>query len=134
MLAEMDLAEREEVTALSAVFLNGRQYIAVGTAIFPKDDDMDEFTHTDTALTAREGHVLVVEPRKDGEWEIAVIVKADTVGAVHDVKAIHGFLAIASGSRVGHKLEARLTRRYPSTGWMRRLRLWSRCRRSRRHS
>jgi hypothetical protein len=121
----MDLAEREEVTALSAVFLNGRQYIAVGTAIFPKDDDMDEFTHTDTALTAREGHVLIVEPRKDGDgWEIAVIVKADTVGAVHDVKAIHGFLAIASGSRVGHKLEARLTGRYPSTGWMRRLRLW----------
>lgn len=125
MLAEMDLAEREEVTALSAVFLNGRQYIAVGTAIFPKDDDMDEFTHTDTALTAREGHVLIVEPRKDGDgWEIAVIVKADTVGAVHDVKAIHGFLAIASGSRVGPKVKARLTFRYPLTGWMRRLRLW----------
>ncbi len=131
----MDLAEREEVTALSAVFLNGRQYIAVGTAIFPKDDDMDEFTHTDTALTAREGHVLIVEPRKDGDgWEIAVIVKADTVGAVHDVKAIHGFLAIASGSRVGPKVKARLTRRYPLTGWMRRLRLWSRCRRLPRYS
>lgn len=99
----MKLKEREEVTCLNEVFLLGRYYLAVGTAIFPSEDEMDEFTHGGTTITAKEGRVLLIEPKSnesEANWEIELKASMDTVGPVHDVKVIHGFLAVAAGSKV----------------------------------
>ena len=103
----MSLMEREEVTCLNRVSMYGRNYLAVGTAVFPSDGEMDEFTHGGSSVTAKEGHLLLIDPRQSADgWEIAVIVKVDTVGPVYDVKVIHGFLAAAAGSRVRDLAEA----------------------------
>jgi DNA damage-binding protein 1 len=102
VLAELPLQIREEVTSLSEVLLLARRYIAVGTAIFPNDQDADNYTLSGTALSAKEGRLLLVEAVSDtkGEWSIRLAVNMTLGGAVYDSKAIHGFLAVAAGSKV----------------------------------
>lgn len=99
VLIEMPLDAREQVTSLTPVFLNGRHYVAVGTSLFSEDEN-DEYSHGVEMLYAREGRLRLVEPTKDRAWQIVVKTTLETVGAVHDVTVIHGFLAVAAGSRV----------------------------------
>ncbi|ORY34709.1 CPSF A subunit region-domain-containing protein [Naematelia encephala] len=104
LLAEQKMQEREEVTCVQPVFLNGRHYIAVGTAIFPSDDDFDEAVYVGSSamVNSREGRVLLIEPklRADEEWDVRALATIKTVGPVHDIEVIHGFLVIAAASKV----------------------------------
>jgi DNA damage-binding protein 1 len=95
----MPLDTREQVTSLSPVFLNGRNYVAVGTSLFSEDEN-DEYSHGAGMIYAREGRLHLIEPRRDGGWQIGVKTTVETVGAVHDVTTIHGFLAVAAGNKV----------------------------------
>nr|WVH01967.1 DNA damage-binding protein 1 [Naematelia aurantialba] len=111
LLAEEKMQEREEVTCVQPVFLNGRHYIAVGTAIFPSDDEFDEAVYVGPSalVNAKAGRVLLVEPKllADNEWDMRIHIPIRTVGAVHDLAVIHGFLAVAAASKVTlHRLDA----------------------------
>ena len=109
----MPLLEREEITTIQSVFLLGKQYIAIGTAIFATEEEYDESTFTGSAavIHAREGRVLLVEPRMgvvdgvDGEeWKVEVVCVEKTVGPVHALAVLHGFLVIAAASKVSPSL------------------------------
>ncbi len=107
MLAQLHLEAREEVTCLNDVFLLGRHYIAVGTAIFPSDEEFDQFAYAGgSAVASKEGRLLLIEPvRNDSadRWDIKISRTLRTAGPVHDAKVIHGFLAVASTSKVGFR-------------------------------
>lgn len=104
MLAELHLQEREEVTCLNSVFLLGRHYIAVGTAIFPPDADFDEFAYAGgSAVTSKEGRLLLIEPIPNvsaDRWDVKIVTSLKLAGPVHDSKVIQGFLALAYASNV----------------------------------
>ncbi|WVF68077.1 hypothetical protein IAT40_002840 [Kwoniella sp. CBS 6097] len=107
-LAEMPLKEREEVTALASVFLLGRPYLAVGTAVLPAD--LDEILDDEESLVnVKEGRLLLVDVnvRRDAPEgptaDVNVVVESKTIGPVYDVAMIHGFLAVAAGSKVSVK-------------------------------
>ena len=106
----MQLEGREEVTSLNLVFLNGRHYITVGTAIFPSDEDFDDFAYAGgIAVSSKEGRMLLIEPilgASSDTWNINVITSLKTTGPVHDSKVIHGFLAVASASNVRPRCSA----------------------------
>lgn len=109
VLVEMPLESREQVTSLNSVFLLGRQYLTVGTALF-SDDEMDEYSHGAGMIYAKEGKMYLLEVRQTGkDWEIAVKTSYETAGAVHDTAVIHGFLAVASASKVSTPRSAELT-------------------------
>jgi DNA damage-binding protein 1 len=100
-IARMPLLGREVVTCLQPVMLLGRLYLAAGTAIFSSDADFeDAVLDNEYRVTAKEGRVLVVEPDK----EMSVVTTLKTVGPVHDLKVIHGFLAVAAASRVSQEI------------------------------
>lgn len=101
----MPLEVREEVSCISEVLLLGKKYVAVGTAIVAEDEG-DEFTHGNT-INAKAGRIHLIEPRKTGDaWQMTVKTTFETIGPVHDVKVIHGFLAVAAGSKVSiHRLD-----------------------------
>ncbi|WRT69742.1 uncharacterized protein IL334_006733 [Kwoniella shivajii] len=98
-LAEIPLKEREETTSLSSVLLNGRNYLAVGTALLPSEEaDYDE-----SLVNVRQGRLLLIqyeEKGKDDEWELKIITEIKVDGPVYDIETIHGFLATATGSKV----------------------------------
>lgn len=110
VLAECPLEEREEVTIVKTIMLSGRTYLGVGTAIYPAEDDDDLPYGADTTVSAREGRFLLIEPRtcstsntvdSDGAtWRCDILESLATVGPVHDVEVIHGFLAVAAASKV----------------------------------
>jgi len=109
VLVEMPLDSREQVTSLNSVFLLGRQYLSVGTALF-SDDETDEYSHGAGMIYAKEGKLYLVEVRRAGkDWEIAVKTSIETRGAVHDTAVIHGFLAVASASKVSTIAYTKLT-------------------------
>nr|XP_018260261.1 uncharacterized protein I303_07178 [Kwoniella dejecticola CBS 10117]OBR82419.1 hypothetical protein I303_07178 [Kwoniella dejecticola CBS 10117] len=103
-LAEMQLKEREEVTSLRSLMLNGKQYLAVGTAILPTDEedggaDLEEDNHTNV----KEGRLLlidIVNNTSKTKHELKVVVEKVIEGPVYDLEVIHGFLAVAAGSKV----------------------------------
>lgn len=105
VLAELHLEGREEVTSLNNCFLLGRHYISVGTAIFPSDEDFEEFTYAGgSAVASKEGRLLLIEPVHNDaadRLDIKIVTQLRTSGPVHDTKVIHGFLAVAFGSSVG---------------------------------
>jgi len=86
--------------------LSGRTYLGVGTAIYPPEDDGDLPYGADQTVSARDGRFLLVEPRSksgpDGEavWSCDILESLTTVGPVHDLEVIHGFLAVAASSKV----------------------------------
>lgn len=84
----MQLLQREVVTCLRPVLLLGRSYLAVGTAVYPTDEDFED------ERTAREGRVLVLEE------DLSVVTLTKTIGPVHDIITVHGFLAIAAASKI----------------------------------
>lgn len=104
VLSEISLLPREEITSITPVTLLTRRYIAIGTAVFASDAEFDDAAMDgDFRVTAKEGRMLLVEPAVDaptGEWKSEVVVIVKTVGPVHDVAVIHGFLAIAAASKV----------------------------------
>ncbi|WWD20338.1 hypothetical protein CI109_104814 [Kwoniella shandongensis] len=100
-LAEMPLKEREEVTCLKEVFLLGRNYLAMGTAVLPPDSEDEPAWDDESLVNVREGRVVLVEPKSEGDQYVMRVVAAiPTVGPVYDLAVIHGFLAIAAGSKV----------------------------------
>ncbi len=106
----MKLEDREEVTVVKSVLLLGQRYLAVGTAIFPDEDDVEiEPYGAETSPSAKEGRLLLIEPRAvnsveggEGEkrWRCDVVESLKTVGPVYDVEVIHGFLAVSADSKV----------------------------------
>lgn len=99
VLTKTSLDEREEVSCLSEAFLLGKRYVVVGTAIIDEDEG-DEFTHG-SLVNAKAGRIRLIEIRRVGDaWQNAIKVSYDTVGPVHDIKIIHGFVAAAAGSKV----------------------------------
>ncbi|WWC92848.1 uncharacterized protein L201_007809 [Kwoniella dendrophila CBS 6074] len=104
-LTELPLKEREEVTSSKAVFLNGRDYLVVGTAILPSDEDYED--DDNNYLNVKQGRLLLIDIVKDkskekeeDKYQLKVVVQKEVEGPVYDIEVIHGFLAIASGSRV----------------------------------
>lgn len=96
-IASTPLQTREIITCLQPVLLLGRPYLAVGTAIFGSDADFEDAVLDDEyRVTAKKGRVMILEP----DQELAVVTTTETLGPVHDLKVIHGFLAIAAASRV----------------------------------
>jgi DNA damage-binding protein 1 len=93
----MELFEREVITTLQPVVLLGRSYLAVGTAIFSSEADFeDAVLDNEYRVTAKDGRVMIIEPTA----EVNMITLLKTNGPVHDLKVIHGFLAVAAASRV----------------------------------
>ncbi|KAK4684331.1 hypothetical protein P7C73_g5851, partial [Tremellales sp. Uapishka_1] len=111
VLAKLELQEREEVTCANLVFLLGRSYLAVGTALFPTDDEFDDANYGDGVAAANSGRLLLLDSNYDDAsdtWTIETTAIIKTVGPVHDAKVIHGFLAVASASKVAiHSLKLR---------------------------
>lgn len=101
------MQECEDVTCVQGVFLNGRYYFAVGTAIYPSDEEFEDATYSGgTSVTAKEGRLLLLEPKQiNDQWELeAKQIGADkaqtTSGPVHDIAVVHGFLAVAVAGKV----------------------------------
>ena len=101
---EMPLKTREEVTCLREVFLMGRYYIAVGTALLSEDEDAGEaFDVGEMAVRAKSGRLLLVSPEQQGdggEWMLNVVLAQETTGSVNDFVVIHGLLVVAAASMV----------------------------------
>ena len=100
VLAEMQLQDHEEITFIEEVLLANQPYIAVGTAVFPDDEDSDDLG---PVVHAKAGRLLLITPVHDSrpdEWSIQLVHERSTTGPVYDVKAIHDFLAVAAGSIV----------------------------------
>ncbi|KAK8849708.1 hypothetical protein IAR55_005043 [Kwoniella newhampshirensis] len=101
LLTEMPLREREEVTSLQDLFLLGRHYLAVGTAVLPPDSEDGSAWDDGNLIHVSEGRVLLVEPKVDGDMcTLRTVAQIATGGPVYDLAVIHGFLAIAAGSKV----------------------------------
>ena len=104
MLAVLHLEDREEVTCLNDVMLLGRHYIAVGTAVFPSDEDYEDYFFSGRlAVASKAGRMLLIEPTHQASadhWDIKIITFLKTPGPVHDTAIIHGFLALAAASQV----------------------------------
>ncbi|OCF33570.1 hypothetical protein I316_04642 [Kwoniella heveanensis BCC8398] len=104
-LAEMPMKEREEVTALAPVFLLGRSYLAVGTAVLPSDMD-ESYDDDESLVNVKEGRLLLLEVDvragaiEDPTADVTVKAELQTIGPVYDIATIHGFLAVAAGSKV----------------------------------
>lgn len=95
---------REAVTSVKAVFLNGRHYIAVGTAIFSTDEAMDESSldEISTFVPVDKGRLILFEPvERQGSWLVEEVTSVDATAAVYDSVEVNGFLATASATRVG---------------------------------
>ncbi|OWZ42004.1 DNA damage-binding protein 1 [Cryptococcus neoformans C23] len=108
-LSSFSLRGRELVTSLRSVFLTGSIYLAVGTGILPPDDGEDSSWDEGNLAVVREGRVLLLE-FKEGDagsgWDIKVKAELATVGAVYALEEIHGFLAVAAGSKLTiHRLD-----------------------------
>lgn len=91
--------------------LLGRRYLVVGTAIHADDEEVQDAIDGGTAR-AKEGRVILISPDFDqppAKWTINIECETKTVGAVRDIATIHGFLAIASASKVS-------INRYDGTG------------------
>ncbi|WVQ78968.1 hypothetical protein IAT38_001060 [Cryptococcus sp. DSM 104549] len=114
-LAEIPLREREEVTALKSVFLLGNHYLAVGTGILPPDTTDDPTWDSGSLVAVKEGRLLLVEAKSESdEWKLDIITTLPTAGPVYDFAVIHGFLALAAGSKLSiHRLELHPTPRLP---------------------
>ncbi|WVQ95773.1 hypothetical protein IAU59_002872 [Kwoniella sp. CBS 9459] len=104
-IAEMPMKEREEITALAPVFLLGRPYLAVGTAILPPDS-AESYDDAESLVSVKEGRLILAnvsvrDEAKEGlTADVSVTVELKTIGPVYDVAMIHGFLAVAAGSKV----------------------------------
>ncbi|WVW86882.1 hypothetical protein I302_108937 [Kwoniella bestiolae CBS 10118] len=103
-LAEMPLKSREEITSLRAVLLNGKKYLCAGTAILPSDEEETNEYDDDSYINVKQGRLLLLDIlQKDEhgqEWEFRVVVEKMVEGPVYDLEVLHGFLAVASGSKV----------------------------------
>lgn len=102
VLGDYQLPEREAVASVTAVFLNGRHYIALGTAIFSSDDAFDEsnIDEVNTFVSVEKGRLLLIEAiETNGSWSFDVVETVETNGAVFDATVIHGFLVIASSTK-----------------------------------
>ncbi|KAL1411075.1 hypothetical protein Q8F55_002024 [Vanrija albida] len=104
LFAEYTLPERETVASVNTVLLNGRHYIALGTAIFGEDDTVDVplLEEMSAFISAEKGRLILLEPTNKGPggWFLDVATTFDAAAAVLDAKAIHGFLAVASSTKV----------------------------------
>lgn len=102
LLTEIKLQQREIVSSLSHVVLEGRPYLCVGIALLSEaDEGMDDLA--DQALiSAQSGRIALyaATPSATGEMELRWVAQVLTDGAVHDSKVIFGFLAVAAGSKV----------------------------------
>ncbi|GMK54981.1 hypothetical protein CspeluHIS016_0200370 [Cutaneotrichosporon spelunceum] len=102
-LTDYQLPEREAVASVTAVFLNGRHYIALGTAIFSSADALDEanIEEVNSFISVEKGRLILMEATETGgKWSLDFIQTLDTTGAVFDASVIHGFLVIASANKV----------------------------------
>lgn len=73
----------------------------------PPDDGEDSSWDEGNLAVVREGRVLLLEFKEGdagGGWDIKIKAELATVGAVYALEEIHGFLAVAAGSKVCSKL------------------------------
>lgn len=87
---------------MTSVFLNGKQYVALGTAIFSSPDAMDEsnIDEVHSFISVEQGRLFLMEAsEKNGIWSLDFVETVDTNGAVFDATVIHGFLVIASSTK-----------------------------------
>ncbi|BEJ16509.1 hypothetical protein CspHIS471_0511140 [Cutaneotrichosporon sp. HIS471] len=102
-LTDYQLPEREAVASVTSVFLNGRHYIALGTAIFSSPEALDEANigEVNSFISVEKGRMFFMEATETGgKWSLDFIETVDTTGAVFDAAVIHGFLVIASANKV----------------------------------
>lgn len=87
---------------MTTVFLNGKHYIALGTAIFSSPDALDEsnIDEVHSFVSVEQGRLFLMEATdRNGTWSLDFVETVDTNGAVFDVTVIHGFLVIASSMK-----------------------------------
>ncbi|WWC95424.1 hypothetical protein V866_002287 [Kwoniella sp. B9012] len=102
-LAELPLKLREEITSLKAVLLNGQKYLCAGTAILPSDEEeKNEYDDEDSYINVKQGRLMLIDilQNEKQEWEFKVVVEKTVEGPIYDLEVVHGFLAVASGSKV----------------------------------
>ncbi|OCF61827.1 hypothetical protein L486_01489 [Kwoniella mangroviensis CBS 10435] len=102
-LSELPLKSREEITSLKAVLLNGKKYLCGGTAILPSDEeDKDEYDDENSYINVKQGRLMLIDitQNEKQEWEFKVVVEKTVEGPIYDLEVVHGFLAVASGSKV----------------------------------
>ncbi|KAE8541647.1 hypothetical protein D1P53_001817 [Cryptococcus gattii VGV] len=120
LLSSFSLRERELVTSLRSVFLVGSMYLAVGTAFLPSDDGEDSSWDEGNLAIVKEGRVLLLEFKGDagGGWDIKIKAELTTVGAVYALEEIHGFLAVAAGSKLTmHRLDHNSVELEETSSW-----------------
>ena len=102
LLAEVKLQQREIVSSLSHVVLNGRPYVCVGIALLSEEDEVMDDLADQALISAQSGKVVLYEatPSGVGSMSLLAVAQVLTDGAVHDSKVIFGFLAVAAGSKV----------------------------------
>ncbi|KAL7425176.1 hypothetical protein Q5752_000864 [Cryptotrichosporon argae] len=109
VLHEVPVPPRSEITVVEHVFLRGAHHVALGLAVFDTDDAFEDATYDGPgALKAGAGRIVVYEltgGAGDGTADAAAVAlrkvaSEDTLGPVHDVAVIHGFLAVAAASKV----------------------------------
>lgn len=114
LLADHQLPEREAVASVNAVTLHGRQYILVGTAIFDNDDALEDATLEDVSsfIATNRGRLLLYQANESSSgWSLNLLTFINFNGPVYDSVVIHGFLAVASATKVSI---LRLTSQPPS--------------------
>lgn len=107
VLATYQLPPREAVTSVRAVRFGQIDYIAVGTAVFSTDEDLDESSldEISTFVPVDKGRLIILEPfqkvvQKQNQWALDEIVTLDTTAAVYDAIVVDGYLAVASATKV----------------------------------
>lgn len=114
LLSDFQLPERETVASVNAVTIHGRRYILVGTAIFDNDDALEDATLEDVTsfIATNRGRLLVFQlDESSGSTSLDLVTSQTFNGPVYDTVVIHGFLAVATATKVAI---LRLTSQPPS--------------------
>lgn len=113
LLSEFQLPEREAVASVNAVTLHGRKYILVGTAIFENEDALEDATLEDVTsfIATNRGRLLLFQINESAGPSLDLVTSMTFNGPVYDTVVIHGFLAVATSTKVSI---LRLTTQPPS--------------------
>lgn len=102
LLSEFQLPEREAVASVNAVTLHGHKYILVGTAIFDNKEALEDATLEDVTsfIATNRGRLLLFQINESSGSSLDLVTSMTFNGPVYDTVVIHGFLAVATATKV----------------------------------
>jgi hypothetical protein len=104
VLADYKLPSREAITSVNSALVDGKRYVAVGTAVFTSDDAAEEarLDELSSFIQADKGRFVLLEPelQDDATWTLKKVTSLDTTAPVLDSVTIHNFIAIATPAKV----------------------------------